>query len=345
MKIGIVNDLAIAVEALRRALSRRPEHEVIWTAANGAEAVARCAQDPPDLVLMDLLMPVMDGVEATRQIMTRNPCAVLVVTASVGSNASLVFEAMGYGAIDATDVPALGSSDGEGIEELLDKIDLIERLNGTPRLKSVRKPAARRSSARHLVAIGASAGGPAAVAQVLSGLPVSFPAAIVIVQHIDEKFAGSMADWLNRYSHVPVHVAKPGDRPVAGTVLLAGTNEHLVMDADGTLLYTPEPVDLSYRPSVDVFFDSINKSWAGPIIGVLLTGMGRDGAAGLHALRQRGHHTIAQDKATSAVYGMPKAAAELGAAVDILPIGRIAPRIQVLAGDVRNVSHDQATLS
>jgi chemotaxis response regulator CheB len=338
MKIGIVNDLAIAVEALRRALGRRPEHRVIWTAANGAEAVARCVQDPPDLVLMDLLMPVMDGVEATRQIMARKPCAVLVVTASVGSNASLVFEAMGYGAIDATDVPAFGTNDGEGIAELLDKIDLIERLISTSSLKSIRKIPVRRSAARCLVAIGASAGGPAAVAQVLSGLPVAFPAAIVVVQHIDEKFAGSMAEWLNRYSHVPVQVAKVGDRPMAGTVLLAGTNEHLVMNPEGDLLYTEQPVELSYRPSVDVFFESITKAWAGQIVGVLLTGMGRDGAAGLHTLRQRGHHTIAQDKATSAVYGMPKAAAELGAAVDILPIGRIASRLQVLVGDIRNVS-------
>jgi two-component system response regulator WspF len=338
MKIGIVNDLAIAVEALRRALSQRPEHKVIWTAANGKEAVARCSQDPPDLVLMDLLMPIMDGVEATRQIMANAPCAILVVTASVGSNASLVFEAMGYGAIDATDVPSLGSSGGEGIAELLDKIDLIERLINTSGPRPIRRLPVRRSPARALVAIGASAGGPAAVAQVLSGLPVSFAAAIVVVQHIDEKFAGSMADWLNRYSHLPVRVARPGDRPLAGNVLLAGTNEHLVMNLEGDLHYTADPVELSYRPSVDVFFESIAKAWAGQIVGVLLTGMGRDGAIGLHSLRQKGHHTIAQDKATSAVYGMPKAAAELGAAVDILPIGRIASRLQVLIGDIRNIS-------
>src|ERR1700741_942952 len=118
MKIGIVNDLAIAVEALRRALSQRPGHTVVWTASNGEEAVAQCARDTPDLVLMDLLMPGMGGVEATRQIMARSPCAVLVVTASVGSNAPLVFEAMGHGAIDATDVPALGVGDNQGAAEL-----------------------------------------------------------------------------------------------------------------------------------------------------------------------------------------------------------------------------------
>jgi two-component system response regulator WspF len=339
MKIGIVNDLALAVEALRRTLNRNPKHTVVWTAANGEEAVARCARDTPDLVLMDLLMPGMNGAEATRQIMARSPCAVLVVTASVGGNAPLVFEAMGYGAIDATDVPALGGADGdEGAAELLAKIDLIERLIGDRAYKVERRPAQRKPSAKRLVAIGASAGGPAAIAQVLSRLPDTFPAAIVVVQHIDEKFAGSMADWLSRYSSNPVRVARPGDRPVVGTVLLAGTNEHLVMNSDGVLDYTHEPVEQSYRPSVDVFFESVNNTWPGQIIGVLLTGMGRDGATGLLSLRQRGHHTIAQDKSSSAVYGMPKAAAELGAAVDVLPLDRIALRLQVLFADVRNVS-------
>jgi two-component system, chemotaxis family, response regulator WspF len=337
MKIGIVNDLAIAVEALRRALSQCPQHTVIWTASNGNEAVARCEQHTPDLVLMDLIMPGMDGVEATRQIMARSPCAILVVTASVGTNAPLVFEAMGHGALDATDVPAMGVGNDEGTMELLDKIDLIERLIGAPAQKPLRKVPVRRPGIKRLVAIGASAGGPAAVAQLLSGLPATFPAAIVVIQHIDEKFAGSMADWLNRSSHIPVRVAKPGDRPLVGTVLLAGTNEHLVMNAEGTLVYTPDPVEQPYRPSVDVFFESVNRAWTGQIIGVVLTGMGRDGAVGLHTLRQRGHHTIAQDKASSAVYGMPKAAAELGAAIDVLPLDRIAPRLQVvLSGDIRN---------
>jgi chemotaxis response regulator CheB len=133
-----------------------------------------------------------------------------------------------------------------------------------------------------------------------------------------------------------VRLARPGERPHPGTILLAGTNEHLAMHADGTLHYTRDPAELSYRPSVDVFFNSINDAWDGPITGVLLTGMGRDGALGMQALRQRGHHTIAQDKATSAVYGMPKAAAELGAAVEVLPLGRIASRLRVLF-DTRSV--------
>lgn len=340
MKIGIVNDLALAVEALRRALAKRPEHTIVWTAANGAEAVARCAQTLPDLVLMDLLMPGMDGVEATRQIMAQTPCAVLVVTAGVGSNASLVFEAMSHGALDAVDMPALGvHGDFDGAARLLAKIELIGRLLGDRAIRTTREPASRlRPTTQRLLAIGASAGGPAAVAQLLGGLPAEFPAAIVVIQHIDEKFAQSMADWLGRDSHCPVRLAKPGDCPMTGAVLLAGTNEHLVLNADGHLDYTCEPVEQSYRPSVDVFFDSVNRAWPGQAVGVLLTGMGRDGAAGLKAMRLKGHHTIAQDQASSAVYGMPKAAAELGAAVDILPLERIASRLQALFGNARGIS-------
>ncbi len=338
MRIAIVNDLALAVEALRRAVGLRGQHQVAWTAASGEEAVERCAQEVPDLILMDLLMPGIGGVEATRRIMAASPCPILIVTASVGANAPLVFEAMGYGAMDATDVPTLGQDERAGAQELLAKIDLIARLIGdTPAQRAAPVPA-RRANPRRVVAIGASAGGPAALAELLGGLPAAFPAGIVIVQHIDEKFAVSMAEWLNRFSRNPVRLAVPGDRPCAGQVLLAGTNEHLVMESGGSLAYAREPVDQPYRPSVDVFFDSLNAAWSGEIVGVLLTGMGRDGAKGLEALRLRGHYTIAQDQASSAVYGMPKAAAERGAAVDILPLDRIASKLRSLFVDTRKPS-------
>ena len=165
------------------------------------------------------------------------------------------------------------------------------------------------------------------LATLLRALPKDFPAAIVIVQHVDEQFAAGMAEWLDRESALPVRVAREGDRPAAGSVLLAGTSDHLALKTIDRLGYTAEPIDYVYRPSVDVFFQSVSRMWRGDAVGVLLTGMGRDGALGLKALRNRGHHTIAQDQATSAVYGMPKAAATLDAAVDILPTDRIAPKL------------------
>lgn len=185
----------------------------------------------------------------------------------------------------------------------------------------------RMGIANDLVAIGASTGGPAAIAQVLKQLPKTFPAAIVIIQHVDEHFALGMAEWLSRESTLPVRVAEEGTRPAKGLVLLARTNDHLTFKGPGRIGYTAEPREQPYRPSVDVFFESTARFWSGDVVGVLLTGMGRDGAKGLSALRKKGHHTIAQDQTTSAVYGMPKAAATLGAAVDILPLNAIAPRL------------------
>jgi two-component system, chemotaxis family, response regulator WspF len=330
MKIGIVNDLPMAVEALRRALALAPRHEVIWTANDGAEAVALCAKHRPDLVLMDLIMPGMDGVEATRRIMARTPCTILIVTVSVDANTSRVFEAMGYGALDAVDTPSLGSGDlPMSTAPFLAKIDTIARLigDGAKSRSPITFGHASPTSRQALVAIGASAGGPAALATLLEGLPRSFPAALVIIQHVDERFVGGLAEWLRRHSALPVRLAEEGDRPLPGTILLAGTGDHLALKAADRLGYTAEPRDYAYRPSVDVFFQSVGTLWPGKAIGVLLTGMGADGALGLKALRAKGHYTIAQDQTSSAVYGMPKAAAEANAAVDILPLQRIAPKI------------------
>jgi two-component system, chemotaxis family, response regulator WspF len=330
VKIGIVNDVPMAAEALRRALSLAPQHEVVWTAGDGAQAVDLCARHRPDLVLMDLIMPGMDGVEATRQIMARTPCTILIVTVSVKINASQVFEAIGYGALDAVDTPPLGLHNLQAnAAPLLGKIAAIGRLidEGTAR-DTARTPGPALLSARQaLVAIGASAGGPAALSAVLATLPRDFPAAIVVVQHVDERFAAGMADWLAKYSALPVRLAEEGDRLVPGTVLLAGTDDHLVLKASGRLGYSPEPSDYAYRPSVDVFFHSASRFCQHRVVGVLLTGMGNDGALGLKALRGKGHYTIAQDEASSAVYGMPKAAAAAGAAVDVLPLGSIAAKL------------------
>jgi len=332
MRIGIVNDMPLAVEALRRVLALAPEHQVAWTARDGAEAVNLCARDRPDLVLMDVLMPHVDGVEATRRIMTHTPCAILIVTADVDTNAARVFAAMGHGALDAVDSPLLGSGDLlAGAQPLLAKIASIGRLVGDG---PVRRGAS--ASSHRLVAIGSSAGGPAALGTVLRALPRNFPAAIVIVQHVDVRFAPGLADWLRQHSALPVRMAAEGDRPTSGEVLIAGKDDHLVFKSKDQLGYTDQPSDHAYRPSVDVFLHSAARYWVGPLVGVLLTGMGSDGAKGLKAIRTTGHHTIAQDRATSAVYGMPKAAAAISAAVEILPLDRIAPRLTELLASGRS---------
>ncbi|SAL73166.1 chemotaxis-specific methylesterase [Caballeronia peredens] len=324
MKIGIVNDVPLAVEALRRALAARPDFEIAWVAHDGQQAIDYCAARTPDIVLMDLVMPNVDGVQASRTIMARSPCAILVVTVDVGANAWRVYEAMGAGALDAVDTPALAGADARrGAAALIAKIDQIgARLASSGAVAAPLANVAKNSA--RLVAIGASAGGPSALATLLGALPKDFAAATVIVQHVDRAFAEGMAQWLNAQSALPVRVTREGDRPVPGEVLLAATNDHLHFADAARLGYTAHPEQLPYRPSVDVFFQSITERWTGRAAGVLLTGMGRDGAIGLKAMRAKGYHTIAQDQATSAVYGMPKAAAALDAAVSILPLPRIA---------------------
>jgi len=323
IRIGIVNDVRMAVEALRRALAEKSGYQVAWIAHSGEEAVAMCARDKPDLVLMDLVMPGMGGVEATRRIMRESPCPILIVATSIDSKRGSVFEAIGQGALDAVEMPPFGVAARDTVAPLLARIDTVRRLIGDHETPAKSPPVA----ASWLLAIGASAGGPAALATLLGNLPLGLPAAVVVVQHIDVHFAAGMAEWLGQQCRWPVRLAVEGNHPTVGTVLLAGTADHLVLKTAERLGYTAEPVDTVYRPSIDALFHSITLHWPDAAAGVLLTGMGRDGALGLKAMRSKGHHTIAQDQATSAVYGMPRAAARIDAATDILALAEIAPRL------------------
>ncbi|MBK1988980.1 chemotaxis response regulator protein-glutamate methylesterase [Sphaerospermopsis aphanizomenoides BCCUSP55] len=330
MRIAIVNDLIIAVEALRRILAKVPEYDLAWIAYDGVEAVAKCAEDTPDLILMDVLMPNMDGVEATQRIMSQSPCAILMVTASVNRYAAKVFAAMGYGALDAVNTPAFGLGEQtESSTRLLKKIATIARLigkssRGRSQFEAPLQPKTSSQPNQPLIVIGSSTGGPQALVTILSQFPQNLNASIVIVQHLDAQFAQGFATWLDGQISLPVSLAMPGYLPTPGKVLVAGTNYHLVMRSDQTLDYQEEPLNSFYHPSVDVFFSSVAKYWQGTGIGVLLTGMGRDGAQGLKLLKDQGWHTIVQDSKTCVVYGMPKAAVELGAATEILPVEAIA---------------------
>jgi len=336
MKIAIVEDSATALESLRLVFDGSPEHTIAWVARNGAEAVRMCGQQQPDLILMDLLMPVMDGVEATRRIMAATPCAILVVTATVSGRPGMVFEAMGAGALDAVPRPVVGR-DGriKGAEALLNKIGRIGKLIGVGDKKSVAPPAVScpetlpptRDGRKSMLAIGCSTGGPNALLTILSALPATLLAAVVVIQHMEQKFTPGLVKWLDKQINLPVRIIEEGDAPEAGKILVASTNDHIVLTGREKFHYTPEPADNYYHPSVDVFFCSVAEYWPGSGLGILLTGMGRDGAKGLLTLRQRGWHTIAQDQATSVVFGMPKAAIDIGAAHEVLSVDAIAPQI------------------
>ncbi|MBL9141785.1 MAG: chemotaxis-specific protein-glutamate methyltransferase CheB [Phycisphaerae bacterium] len=347
MRIAIVNDLAMAREALRRAVAAVPDAVVAWTAVDGAEAVAKAQADRPDLILMDLIMPGTDGVEATRQIMQRCPCAIVVVTATVEGNASRVYEAIGAGALDAVDTPRIGSNGSS--DALAKKIELIRRQRaGEPVALGAGAVACQPCAAdlvndrsgcapepcadldgpcAPLVAIGSSTGGPQALATVLSALPAAPTFATLIVQHMDPAFLPGLTSWLAERTDRSVRLARSGDRPAPGDVLLAGEPRQMVVIHRGTVCYTAGPPDLVHRPSVDVLFESLASSSVDPGVAVLLTGMGRDGARGLLSLRTKRWATIAQDRATSVVWGMPGAASELNAAERVLPISEIGPAI------------------
>lgn len=256
--------MPLAVEALRRALAFEPQHQIVWVASNGAEAVTQCAADTPDVVLMDLLMPVMDGVEATRRIMAESPCAIVIVTVDIEQNVHRVFEAMGYGALDAVNTPALGIGNPQtAAAPLLRKIQNVGWLIGQRdnRGKVQVVPPKAGGARQRLVAIGASAGGPASLAVLLKQLPASFNAAVVLVQHVDEVFAAGMAEWLASESKLPVRLARDGEPPIPGQILLAGTNNHIRLLRNGSLVYTAEPRSFVYRPSIDVFFESVANYW------------------------------------------------------------------------------------
>ena len=248
MRIAIVNDLPLAAEAIRRVLTSSSLHSVAWIARDGEEAVRRCAEDRPDLILMDLIMPVLDGVEATRRIMAATPCAILVVTATVDGSFGRVYDALGAGALDAVNTPVLGGAEGAaGAAALLAKIAVIGRITGAGSGSPWAAPAAATSvpanGDRWLFAIGCSAGGPAALAQLLRTFPAGFPAAIVVIQHLDESFAAGLAEWLGGQIALPVRLARPDDAPEPGVVLLPGRDDHLVITPSGRLAYTKDPAD------------------------------------------------------------------------------------------------------
>ena len=328
MRIGIVNDLTL----VRRALAHCVEqggHRVAWTAAEGQQAVDLAQSDPADLILMDLIMPVKDGVQATREIMKKSPCPILIVTISVGDNIHFVYEAMGFGALDAVNTPSL--TDPDSIAALLAKIQTIARL-AQPAAPSRKAPASPKRTAPPdddvpLILIGSSTGGPHALATILAKLPADLPAAVCIVQHIDASFAAGLVEWLNTTSQLPVEMARAGECPHRQHVYFAGGEKHLVLGRGGRFGYTEEPAECPYRPSVDALFHSAAKHWPTPGQAALLTGMGSDGAAGLLALRDHGWTTYAQDEESCIVYGMPRAAVALDAAMSVLPLDRFSPAL------------------
>ncbi len=335
MRVAIVNDLPLAVEAIRRTIRASRDHDVAWVAHDGAEAIERACADRPDAILMDMLMPGVDGVEATRRIMRDAPCPILVVTATVEGNAARVYEALGCGAIDAVHTPTVGEDgrvvDGSELLRKLSQVELLLRRDREHHDERAATPAAAPRGDRRIIAVGASTGGPQALLTLLRGLARPIAAPILIVQHLGAEFVPGLAAWLTESAGVPVRLVRGPEPMLAGHAYVAAEDAHLVALDATTVGTRPEPSGTAHRPSVDELFGSLATLAANGTSGVaiLLTGMGRDGAEGLLRLRRSGWWTIAQDRGSSVVWGMPGEAVRRGAAIETLPIAEIGPSASV----------------
>ncbi|BCR06962.1 chemotaxis response regulator protein-glutamate methylesterase [Desulfuromonas versatilis] len=338
IKVLLADDARLVRLLLREMLARDPQIVVVGEAANGREAVELTRKLAPDLVIMDVVMPVMDGLAAVREIMATCPTPILVLSATCSpGDGKTAFQAIRMGALDVMAKPEGGLQASEDfIGPLLEKVRLLAGVRVMHHFggRRRREPSAvprLPGGPRSLVAIGASTGGPRALLTLLQKLPVECGARILVVQHIAKGFAPGFARWLDQESPFRVRLAHNGDQPEPGLVLVAPADQHMELRGGRVLLSGAPPVN-SCRPSVDVLFRSLAEEGAAGVVGVLLTGMGQDGAAGMLALKEAGAYNIVQDEATSAVFGMPGAAIARGAAHRTLSLERIPAAVAALVG-------------
>ena len=356
--VVIVDDSPVQRRFLRTALEADPDFTVVGEAHNGREAVALVARLRPTVVLMDLNLPVMSGIEAIERIMSEHPTPILVYSAFVaGAHSENALEALAAGAVDILAKPGLDDTGTrqEYAEAVRRKLRVAVRVRvithprgrlrgqglgarpipgeGSGRAPAVppRKPLEGRTGRRgtvRLVVIGASTGGPQALLTLLGQLPVGLSQAVLVVQHIAEGFIPGLASWLDALVPMPVLVGQTGRQLAPGTITLAPIGGNLiVLDKQLWVRCVPPEPGQFHLPGIDATFTSVAEALGPDAVGVLLTGMGRDGAAGLLAMRQRGALTFGQDEATSAVYGMPAAAFALSAVERQLPLEDIAPAV------------------
>jgi two-component system chemotaxis response regulator CheB len=337
VRVLVVEDSATVRAHLCDVLSADPGIEVAGVAEDGKRAIELCQTLRPDVVTLDMMLPIMSGLAATEYIMAHCPTPILVVSASTNRGELFkTYDALAAGAVDVLDKPGADDADERWETKLVATVKLISRIKvithprarlsrlglsggGAPAMGPGTVPARRRFSA---AAIGVSTGGPAALVAVLKDMPSPLLLPVFLVIHIGEPFGAAFADWLDaQTAHRVVH-ARDGERVPSGQVIMAPPDRHLAVRG-GKLWLTTDPERHSCRPSVDVLFESLAIEYGPGTVAALLTGMGRDGAAGLLKIRQAGGLTIAQDEASSVVYGMPREAVLLGAAEQVLALGEI----------------------
>ncbi len=337
ISVLLVEDSPVALEILDRLLASSPDIKVVGKACNGKEAIDLIPKLQPKVICTDLHMKEMDGLELTKQVMANHPRPILVVSTSVQKeDTNTIFELLQAGAVDVFPKPNTGlASDYEQVKR--DLINKIKILSGVTVFTKRQTPPVDPSSANNFafpsditrtiraVAIGASTGGPQALHKIIAQLPANLPVPVICTQHISKGFLQGLVDWLDSECKVKLKIAQVGDLPAPGTVYFAPDNNHLEIDAQGKFIYgSALPVD-GHCPSVTVSFRSVARFYGRAAMSILLTGMGKDGAAGMQAIAQAGGITIAQDEKTCVVFGMPSEAISLGVAQHVLPIQDIAP--------------------
>lgn len=344
IRVLVVEDSATVREHLCAVLRSDPDLEVVGEAGDGKRAIALCQELRPDVITMDMMLPMMSGLAATEYVMAHCPTPILIVSSSVNRGELFkTYEALSAGAVDVMEKPSGDEPDGRWEEKFLSSLKMVARIHVITHPRARLNPSSdiarfasappRRIGKRpyEVLAIGASTGGPGAIVDVLRGLPSTFSLPVLLVLHIGEPFGSAFADWLDGQTSRRVSYARD-NQPVddaVGRVVMAPPGYHLAVQGSKVHL-TLGPERHSCRPSVDVLFESVALEYGASAAACLLTGMGRDGALGLAAIRHGGGLTIAQDEATSVVWGMPREAILLGVVDHVLPLSEIGPALSTL---------------
>jgi len=331
IRVLVVDDSAFQQTVITDILESDPEIEVIGHAGDGVEAIEQTIKLKPDVITMDINMPKMDGLDATREIMAKKPTPIVVVSTIIQKQEEFALNCLDRGALDF--VPLSGQTDAL-VEELLSKIKVCSRIKVVTHPRT-RKPPIPPGSVRNkeyeIVGIAVSTGGPVALKVVLSELPPLFPVPVVIVQHIPEGFTKGLAEWLGGQSRISIKEAKDGERLDPGRVYLAPSGYHLVVDREKKINLLDNELEHYYhKPSGDIMLKSIAEVYGHKAIGIILTGMGKDGAEGIRAIREAGGFTLAQDRKSSIIYGMNKTAIDAGSIKEVVPLDQIAKRLLAL---------------
>lgn len=345
INVLVAEDSAVIRMFLVHLLESDPQIRVIGAVGDGQAAVDFVKKNKPDVVLMDIYMPRMDGFEATRRIMETQAVPIVICSATANTKDIVItFRAMEAGAIACIEKP-LGHEHGDfmAVEQhlletvkLMSEVKVVRRSAHSSSARPALLPAAqsmewRRAPAEiKLIGVGASTGGPPVLQTILAGLPKDFPVPMLVVQHIAHGFLAGMAEWLNHTTGLQIHIAAHGIHPQPGHVYLAPDNFHMGIGAGGEIVLTREEPENHLRPAVSFLFRSLAEVYGPNALGVMLTGMGRDGAEELKVMKDKGAITIAQDRESSVVHGMPGVAIALGGTTHVLPADKIADALVAL---------------